>query len=122
MRRIGSQKCGPESPQSGLAPKNWMISRQGSHRSHGSTVGQLDEEAVFYLRSRGIGLEAARSLLTYAFAADLVERARVDALRERLQEFLFAWIPQGEVARSVPSRAARAGVREGSARTRRQTR
>jgi len=69
--------------------------------THGSTVGQLDEEAVFYLRSRGIGLEAARSLLTYAFAADLVERARVDALRERLQEFLFAWIPQGEVVREA---------------------
>jgi Fe-S cluster assembly protein SufD len=69
--------------------------------THGSTVGQLDEEAVFYLRSRGIGVEAARSLLTYAFAADLVERTRVEPLREALQEFLLAWIPQGEVVREA---------------------
>jgi len=69
--------------------------------THGSTVGQLDEEAVFYLRSRGIGPEAARSLLTYAFAADLVERARVDSLRDGLREFLFAWIPQGEIVREA---------------------
>ena len=37
---------------------------------HGSTTGQLDPAALFYLRSRGIGEEAARSLLTYAFASD----------------------------------------------------
>ena len=69
--------------------------------THGSTVGQLDDEAVFYLRSRGIGLEAARSLLTYAFAADLVARVKVPALHAELQEFLFAWVPQGEVVRDA---------------------
>ncbi len=69
--------------------------------THGSTVGQLDDEAVFYLRSRGIGLEAARSLLTYAFAADLVERVKFEPLRRELQEFLFAWVPQGEVVRDA---------------------
>jgi Fe-S cluster assembly protein SufD len=69
--------------------------------THGSTVGQLDDEAVFYLRSRGIGLEAARSLLTYAFAADLVERVKVPALHRELQEHLFAWVPQGEVVRDA---------------------
>ncbi|MFN7942077.1 MAG: Fe-S cluster assembly protein SufD [Thermoanaerobaculia bacterium] len=67
--------------------------------THGSTVGQLDAEAVFYLRSRGIGAEAAKSLLTYAFASDLVNRVKVDSLQRELQEFLFAWIPQGEVVR-----------------------
>lgn len=69
--------------------------------THGSTVGQLDGEAVFYLRSRGIGLEAATSLLTYAFASDLVERVKVPALKHELQEFLFAWIPQGDVVRDA---------------------
>ncbi len=69
--------------------------------THGSTVGQLDDEAVFYLRSRGIGLEAARSLLTYAFAADLVARVKVPSLHAELQEFLFAWVPQGEVVRDA---------------------
>jgi Fe-S cluster assembly protein SufD len=69
--------------------------------THGSTVGQLDELAVFYLRSRGIGLEAARSLLTYAFASDLVERVRVPAVHDQLQEHLLAWIPQGEIVREA---------------------
>ncbi len=45
--------------------------------THGSTTGQLDEEALFYLRSRGIGEAEAQALLTYAFAADVVERIRV---------------------------------------------
>jgi Fe-S cluster assembly protein SufD len=52
--------------------------------THGATVGQLDAEAVFYLRSRGIGLEEARSLLTFAFANDVIGRVRLPALRDRL--------------------------------------
>src|SRR5205807_5762991 len=39
--------------------------------THGATVGQLDAESIFYLRTRGIGLEEARGLLTYAFANDI---------------------------------------------------
>lgn len=65
--------------------------------THGSTVGELDAEAVFYLRSRGIGAEAARSLLTYAFALDIVERIAFAPLRHELEEFLFGWLPKGEV-------------------------
>jgi Fe-S cluster assembly protein SufD len=69
--------------------------------THGSTVGQLDEDAVFYLRSRGIGEEAARSLLTWAFASDIVERIRVEPVRKDLEEFLFARLPKGEVVRQA---------------------
>lgn len=69
--------------------------------THGSTVGQLDDDAVFYLRSRGIGEEAARSLLTYAFASDIVERIRVEPVRRDLEEFLFARLPKGEVVRQA---------------------
>ncbi len=69
--------------------------------THGSTVGQLDEDAVFYLRSRGIGREAARSLLTYAFASDIVERIKVEPVRRDLEEFLFARLPKGEVVRQA---------------------
>ncbi|HEX2225140.1 MAG TPA: Fe-S cluster assembly protein SufD [Thermoanaerobaculia bacterium] len=69
--------------------------------THGSTVGQLDEDAVFYLRSRGIGKEAARSLLTYAFASDIVERIKVEPVRRDLEEFLFARLPQGGVVRQA---------------------
>jgi Fe-S cluster assembly protein SufD len=69
--------------------------------THGSTVGQLDAEAVFYLRSRGIGLEAAKSLLTYAFASDIVERIKLQPLREELEATLFAWLPMGDVVRDA---------------------
>ena len=69
--------------------------------THGSTVGQLDEDAVFYLRSRGIGAEAARSLLTYAFASDIVERIKVEPVRKDLEEFLFSRLPQGEIVRQA---------------------
>lgn len=69
--------------------------------THGSTVGQLDEDAIFYLRSRGIGAEAARSLLTYAFASDIVERIKVEPVRRDLEEFLFARLPKGDVVRQA---------------------
>jgi Fe-S cluster assembly protein SufD len=59
--------------------------------THGATVGQLDAEQTFYLRSRGVGLKEARALLTFAFANDIIERIKVASVRERLgQEFLAA--------------------------------
>jgi Fe-S cluster assembly protein SufD len=69
--------------------------------THGSTVGQLDEDAVFYLRSRGIGAEAATSLLTYAFASDIVGRIRIEPVRRDLEELLFSRLPRGEVVRQA---------------------
>ncbi|MDP9176210.1 MAG: Fe-S cluster assembly protein SufD [Gemmatimonadota bacterium] len=53
--------------------------------THGATVGRLDETALFYLRSRGIGMEMARQLLTYAFAADVLERLELAPLKEALE-------------------------------------
>jgi Fe-S cluster assembly protein SufD len=57
--------------------------------THGATVGQLDAEAIFYLRSRGIGSDEARSLLTYAFANDIVSRIKVAKVREELERSLL---------------------------------
>jgi Fe-S cluster assembly protein SufD len=57
--------------------------------SHGSTIGQLDRDALFYLRSRGIGADDAKSLLSYAFAAEILNRVKIAPLRERLDEFLL---------------------------------
>ena len=56
--------------------------------THGSTTGPVDEEAVFYLRSRGVGIDAARHLMSYAFAADVTRRIRVAPVRRRLEDFL----------------------------------
>lgn len=53
--------------------------------SHGATTGRLDDEAVFFLRARGIDQTAARTLLTYAFANEIVERLAEPSLREQLE-------------------------------------
>lgn len=57
--------------------------------THGATIGQLDEESLFYLRSRGIGRNEARSLLTYAFAQDILDRIKVQSLKDQLEKVLF---------------------------------
>lgn len=56
--------------------------------THGSTTGPVDEEILFYLRSRGVAKEAARHLLTYAFAADVTRRMRVEPVRRRIEDFM----------------------------------
>jgi Fe-S cluster assembly protein SufD len=56
--------------------------------AHGATVGQLDAEQVFYLKSRGLSESSARNLLTFAFAAEIVERIRVPSLVQRLEALL----------------------------------
>jgi len=53
--------------------------------AHGATVGQLDPEEVFYLKSRGLSDAAARSLLTYAFAGEIIDRIPVASLKHQLQ-------------------------------------
>lgn len=58
--------------------------------THGATIGQLDENSLFYLRTRGIGREAARSLLTYAFANDIISRIKVEPIRYQLEDVLLA--------------------------------
>ena len=56
--------------------------------THGATIGQLSDEALFYLRSRGIGAEHARRMLIHAFASDVVGRLTIPALREQLDQLL----------------------------------
>jgi len=57
--------------------------------SHGSTIGQLDRDALFYLRSRGLSRDDAQSLLTYAFASEVVARVKIDSMRQRLDDYLL---------------------------------
>ena len=64
--------------------------------AHGAAVGQLDEDALFYLRSRGIGQEAAKSLLTYAFASEMVNLIPLAPLRARVREVVTSRLPQWE--------------------------
>jgi Fe-S cluster assembly protein SufD len=64
--------------------------------THGATVGRLDQSALFYLKSRGLGAENARALLTYAFAAEALETIELDTLREGLEALAFARFTQAE--------------------------
>jgi Fe-S cluster assembly protein SufD len=57
--------------------------------THGATIGQLDEEALFYLRTRGIGKTEARDLLIYAFARDVIDRIGIPGVRAHLEKALF---------------------------------
>jgi len=57
--------------------------------SHGSTVGQLDRDALFYLRSRGIDSAEAQSLLCYAFASEVVSRVKIAPMRAQLDDYLL---------------------------------
>ena len=58
--------------------------------THGATVGRLDDVAMFYLNSRGIGPERARMLLTYAFAADVLETIELEPLKAELEKMVLA--------------------------------
>ena len=61
--------------------------------NHGSTIGQIEQEPLFYLRSRGIGEEEARNLLVYAFAGEIVDRMKVEPVREQIRRALFQSMP-----------------------------
>lgn len=56
--------------------------------SHGSTIGQLDQEALFYMQTRGISLPIAQKLLMQAFMSDVIDGVRLDTLRDRLRHLV----------------------------------
>lgn len=56
--------------------------------SHGCTIGQLDEEALFYMRSRGIGKKEARALLMYAFSNTVLESVKIPSLKKRINRLI----------------------------------
>jgi len=68
--------------------------------THGAAVGQLDDEAVFYMRSRGLSDASARRMLIHAFAADVLNRLPLEPVREGIEERL-----QQQLARSLPAAA-----------------
>lgn len=68
--------------------------------THGATVGQLDGEALYYLRSRGIGEATARSMLTFAFAEALVQKMRLAEVRQRVEQRVIELLPERDRIRS----------------------
>ncbi len=63
--------------------------------THGATIGHLDEEELFYTRSRGIGLEAARTLLTYAFASDILNSLKFKPMQCQIDLVLLSRLSRG---------------------------
>ena len=65
---------------------------------HGSTVGHLDEEQLFYLRTRGLDIIGARSLLTYAFVVDVLERIPSSSIKNTLTNVIEKLLPKGGIS------------------------
>ncbi|MFT7458438.1 MAG: Fe-S cluster assembly protein SufD [Planctomycetota bacterium] len=65
--------------------------------SHGATVGQLDNNMLFYLRSRAIDENTARSLLTFAFADEVIKRIKFAPIRERLEQKVVGRLPDASL-------------------------
>ncbi|MFQ5798528.1 MAG: SufD family Fe-S cluster assembly protein, partial [Bacteroidota bacterium] len=69
--------------------------------THGATIGQINKDAIFYLRSRGITEESARALLLYGFAAESLEQMKVEPIRKYLEGLVRQWLPQGKLLEDV---------------------
>ena len=61
--------------------------------THGAAIGQLDDAAMFYLRSRGLGVEESRAMLVHAFAGDILNRVKIEPVRAYLEDKLTARLP-----------------------------
>ncbi len=69
--------------------------------THGATIGQIDEDAIFYLRSRGIAETSARDILLSAFAREILERMKLEPLRKHLEALITQWLPRRKLAEAA---------------------
>jgi Fe-S cluster assembly protein SufD len=68
------------------------ISNDDVKCTHGEAVGQLDEEQIFYLKTRGVDDPGARGILTYGFASEVINRIGIAPIRSGLDQLLWAWL------------------------------
>ena len=89
---------------------DWLITVDGQRRviraaalavkdGQFAAIGKTDDEALFYLRSRGIAAQDARDLIVYAFASEVVERIGIGPLKHGLEKEVFDWLEQARAAR-----------------------
>jgi Fe-S cluster assembly protein SufD len=64
--------------------------------THGATIGQLNDESIFYLRARGIGEEKARRMLMHAFAGEITDRIRHEPVRTEVDRLLWDRLEENE--------------------------
>jgi Fe-S cluster assembly protein SufD len=67
--------------------------------AHGSTVGQIDEEALFYFRSRGIDIDTARRLLIHGFTQEIIDLIGDKGVRRIMGDLVADWLPDGSPGR-----------------------
>ena len=64
--------------------------------AHGATVGELDQDALFYLNSRGLDNKAAKALLVEAFVSEVFDEIDIEPVREKYLSLSHSWLEQGE--------------------------
>ena len=74
--------------------------------THGATVGRMDEAGLFYMKSRGVPAETARKLLTYAFAADVLETIENETVKQALEQLTLERYAGNGAARSPATQAS----------------
>ena len=67
--------------------------------THGATVGQLDDDMLFYLRSRAVDEKTARSLLTYAFADEVISEINLKEIQNKLERLIIGRLPDSSLIR-----------------------
>lgn len=73
--------------------------------THGATIGQLNEDSIFYLQARGIGIETARRMLIHAFAGEIIDRVQFGPAREELNQLVWDWLEENpHVAETAEAR------------------
>ncbi|HEX9665942.1 MAG TPA: Fe-S cluster assembly protein SufD [Thermodesulfobacteriota bacterium] len=65
--------------------------------THGATIGQIDENAIFYIRSRGLSEESARAMLLYAFTSKSLESMNVEQIRDYIEKLVTEWFAKGNL-------------------------
>ena len=78
-----------------------LVARIGLELYAQRHIGQLDEDAVFYLRSRGLDSAAARGILTFAFANDLVSQIKLESIRLQTERLVRRWLLNSDCSREV---------------------
>lgn len=105
---LADVRPGAQKTDAWVYSKNLLVSEEADVRSnpefriladdvsckHGGTIGQLSQESLFYLRSRGIGAADARRMLVYAFGAEMIDRVGLEPLRSALAAALHARMPE----------------------------
>jgi Fe-S cluster assembly protein SufD len=69
--------------------------------THGATVGQIDEDAIFYLRARGLSEPMARAMLIYAYAGEMLDLMAIESVRKTISDLVLRRLPHGKLLESL---------------------